>query len=355
MRSLKEWFKTTFPEDLPRRARAERRHVPGLGALHWVGKFPGTDDVKDISVSGVYIKTNERWPPGEVNSIRLLCDDIPESDPDHDIELQAKAVRWGEDGMGLSFILPTNMETWLWRSNSLAEAAEVVHEFRVARALAFLKRVCPTALHDLDLLFREGLSNIRIRHSIEIALRAEEILAGDPRSHRLQAPKEIVLRITENGSWSDSELTQGLWAGLLATACKMGRADDLLLEFIDTLSEMATMHSRIFTSVCVKSTKVFAENGSLTAAPHVLTASQLEEAADAHDLLRVDRNLTQLFDLGLIEKREKTKYFTLADNANITPTARGLEMYARCHGFVGPVHEFYGVSAPDSPVVTSEK
>jgi hypothetical protein len=348
MRTLIEWFKKTFPDE--HILRAERRNVPGLSALHWKGSSPGLDDVKDISSSGIYIRTNERWAPGEVNSIRLISDDIPEDDPDHEIEVQAKTVRWGEDGIGLSFVLPEKMQLWLWKGNTLAEAAEVVHEFRVARAIAFLKRISPSAEHDLDLLFREGLSNLRIQHSVEIALRAEQILASDPRVHRMRASKDIVLRITENGSWSDAELTQSLWAGLLAGACKSGQADESTIQFIETLSEMATMHSRIFSAACTRSKKVVAEDGSVVAVPIICNAEQLAEIADAHDLLRVDRNLTQLFDLGLIEKREKTKYFTPTDNAKITPTPMGLEMYARCHAFLGPVRDFYRVTAEESPV-----
>lgn len=353
MKSLKEWFKKTFPDEhLP---RAERRHVDGLGALHWTGKSPGLDDVRDISSTGIYVLTNERWAPGEINPIRLTTDDVPEEDPDHAVDVKAKAVRWGEDGMGLSFVFPENMELWLWKGNSLAEAAEVVHEFRVARALAFLKRVCPSATHDLDLMFREGLSNLRIRHSVEIALRAEEMLANEPRAHRMRAPKEVVLRITENGSWADAELTQGYWAGLLAVACKAGETNESAMNYVETLSQMATMHSRIFAASCTRSTKIVTEDGTLSAAPLICTAAQLEEIADAHDLLRVDRNITQLSDLGLIYERVKSKYFTDKDDANVTPTALGLEMYARCHGYFGPVLEFYGLTAAGAVVASKEE
>jgi hypothetical protein len=301
----------------------------------------------------MYILTNERWTPGEINSVRLTSEDVPKEDPDHEIEIQAKTVRWGEDGMGLSFVLPENMELWLWKDKSLAEAAEVVHEFRVARALSFLKRICPSASRELDLLYREGLSNIRIRHSMEIALRTEEMVAKEPKAHRMRSSKEVVLHVTENGSWSDSQLTQGFWAGLLAASCKAGEADQSMMEYVDTLSEMATMHSRIFAAACTRATKLAGENGSLSAIPLICTAAQLEEIADAHDFLRIDRNLTQLSDMGLIEKRVKSKYFVPTEDCNITPTQRGLAMYARCHGFLGPVHEFYGLTASGMPVATA--
>ena len=75
MQSLKNWFKKTFPDEPT--PRAERRNVPGLEAFHWTGSSPGLDNIKDISSTGIYLQTNERWPTGEINPIRLTCEDLP--------------------------------------------------------------------------------------------------------------------------------------------------------------------------------------------------------------------------------------------------------------------------------------
>jgi hypothetical protein len=351
MRSLKSWLEKAFAED--HRPRAERRKVPGLEALHGIGPASEVDDVKDISATGIYILTKERWPQGEVHALKLTSEVEPKEADDHEVVVQAKTVRWGDDGVGLAFMLPPGMELWLWKAEEHPEPEEVLNEFRVARAVAFLKRICPAATNELNLLFREGLSNLRIRNSIEIALHAEEILAGEPDGDKMRAPKNIVLRITENGSWSDSTLTQRLWAGLLACACKAGGQDQSTIGYIETLSQLATMHSRLFDAACTRAAKIIGADGTVSAQPLAFTADQLIEITEAHDLMRVDRNLTQLSDLGLIYQRVKSKYFTWAEDANVTPTSLGLEMYARCQGHIGAASDYYREAATNAQTTTN--
>ena len=50
----------------------------------------------------------------------------------------------------------------------------------------------------------------------------------------------------------------------------------------------------------------------------------LIEIAGAHDLMKIDRNIFQLANLGLLEPRLKSKYFNFEQDANLTPTALGL-------------------------------
>ena len=73
MRSLRSWFDKAFanPES-ERRPRAERRTVEGLEAIHWTGSSPGLDIVRNISATGMYLVTRERWPEGEIHPIRLV-------------------------------------------------------------------------------------------------------------------------------------------------------------------------------------------------------------------------------------------------------------------------------------------
>ena len=143
MRSLRSWFEKTFPQAEAQRPRAERRPVPGLEAVHWTGSSPGLDIVKNISASGMYLVTRERWPEGEVNPVRLVYPELADDAPDNQVTLQTKAVRWGEDGMGLTFILPECMDLWLWKTDDLIKPEDILSEFRLSRSLAFLRRICP--------------------------------------------------------------------------------------------------------------------------------------------------------------------------------------------------------------------
>jgi len=74
----------------------------------------------------------------------------------------------------------------------------------------------------------------------------------------------------------------------------------------------------------------------------------LIQIAGAHDLMKIDRNIFQLANLGLLEPRVKSKYFNFEQDANLTPTALGLELFARCQGHRGAPHEYYVAHASDA-------
>lgn len=88
------------------RRKAERRPVPGLVAYFWDGGPPFPHPVREISLTGMYLLTEERWYLGTVVMMRLQQTETPDGDPNHSIAVHARAVRWGEDGVGMAF-LPT--------------------------------------------------------------------------------------------------------------------------------------------------------------------------------------------------------------------------------------------------------
>ncbi|HKD62222.1 MAG TPA: hypothetical protein VKB47_17295 [Terracidiphilus sp.] len=342
MKFLKNWFDKGFSEEpKQKQVRPERRAVPGLEAIHWTGSSPGLDIVKNISSTGMYLVTRERWPQGEVHPIRLVYEEMTDDSPATHVTVEAKSVRWGEDGMGLAFLLPEAMDLWLWKTDGLVEPEDILSEFRLARALAFLTRICPQATHDLKLLFREGLSNIRIAQAIRILNRTEAMLAAEPDFHRLHAPESVVLRVVKEGSWAEDPTTQQLWAGILSTACTTMGDDESNMPYMDLLSEFANIDGRLFTEACTKTEKVFASSGAVSAVPIICTGQDLIRISGAHDLMKIDRNLFQLANLGLLEPRIKNKYFNFDQDANLTPTALGLELFARGQGHRGAPHDYY--------------
>ncbi len=358
MRSLRSWFEKTFPQAEAQRPRAERRPVPGLEAVHWTGSSPGLDIVKNISATGMYLVTRERWPEGEVNPVRLVYQELADDAPDNQVTLQTKAVRWGEDGMGLTFILPECMDLWLWKTDDLIKPEDILSEFRLSRSLAFLRRICPSATQELKLLFREGLSNIRVANAVRITQRTEAMLAAERDFDRLRAPQNVVMRVVQEGSWAEDGMTQQLWAGVLATACTLMGDDESNLPYIDLLSELGSIDGRLFTTACTKSQKVFASSGAVSAQPVMCKPQDLIDISGAHDLMKIDRNIFQLANLGLLEPRLKSKYFNFEQDANLTPTALGLELFARCQGHRGAPHEYYAAQAPpasaESPRLPSQ-
>ncbi|HUN86053.1 MAG TPA: PilZ domain-containing protein [Terracidiphilus sp.] len=107
--SLLERFQSWLRDDKDRR-RAERRALPGLVAYFWTGGSPQSYELGNISISGVYLLTDERWVFETVLQLRLQKTDAPETDPDNSVPVLAKVVRWGVDGVGLEFILSTSAQ-----------------------------------------------------------------------------------------------------------------------------------------------------------------------------------------------------------------------------------------------------
>lgn len=357
MNALNSWFNKPL---LPNRNRAERRTSPGLAAYHWTGSDPKQESIRDISSTGVYLLTEERWPPGALVSLTLQRYGPPEKSSERRISVQARAVRWGEDGVGMSFVLPSGMDLRLWESprKSVVDAPEpeeILHEFRMAGALAFLLRICPSATDEVKQLLREGLSNYRVDSAVEIALKAEKLIAPDPNADKLLAPSKLVMRILEDGSWAEYEWIQQLWAGLLATSCTLEGKDESNLTFVDLFSQLTAIHTRIFAGACTRASKVMARPGWITARTHTCTAEEMIQITGSHDLVRIDRDIEHLCNLGLLAKRVKSSFFSLMDETNITPTNLGLNLYARCSGHRGTPEDFYGVPSPDTAVFANEQ
>ena len=88
------------------RRRASRKPSPQLAAFFWTGAAPAEHGIRDISSTGLFLVTEERWYPGTVVMMTLQKRGVPVDSPDRSIAVQSRAVRWGEDGVGLQFVLP---------------------------------------------------------------------------------------------------------------------------------------------------------------------------------------------------------------------------------------------------------
>jgi len=99
--SLKTWLQNWLSSD---RRRAQRRPLPGLVAYYWTGSAPKAYQIADISSSGFYVLTEERWFPGTMVLITLQRTDSSGKNVDDCLAVQSRVVRWGSDGLGLAFV-----------------------------------------------------------------------------------------------------------------------------------------------------------------------------------------------------------------------------------------------------------
>jgi uncharacterized membrane protein (UPF0127 family) len=100
--SLIKWFQNWLSSD---RRRADRQPLPGLVAYYWTGSTPRAYQIADISSSGFYVLTEERWFPGTMVLMTLQRTDRAGKNLDDSIAVQSRVVRWGSDGLGLAFVL----------------------------------------------------------------------------------------------------------------------------------------------------------------------------------------------------------------------------------------------------------
>jgi hypothetical protein len=103
----KSWLERWWSPD-PR--RAPRDVSPGLAAYYWTGGAPKASDIRDISSSGLYVVTEERWYPGTLVLMTLQKTDSGEETAERTVCVHSRAVRWGNDGVGLQFVLPKSNE-----------------------------------------------------------------------------------------------------------------------------------------------------------------------------------------------------------------------------------------------------
>jgi uncharacterized protein len=100
--SLKIWLRNWLSSD---RRRAKRKPLPGLVAYYWTGSTPRAYQISDVSISGLYLLTEDRWFPGTMVLMTLQRTDSLGKNIDDAIAVQGKVVRWDNEGLGLAFVL----------------------------------------------------------------------------------------------------------------------------------------------------------------------------------------------------------------------------------------------------------
>jgi hypothetical protein len=101
---LKRWW-SPDPRTAPDLREVPRESRPGLAAYYWTGGAPKAHSIKDISSSGLYVVTEERWYPGTLILMTLQSTEEGDNNFEHAISVHSRAVRWGNDGVGLQFVM----------------------------------------------------------------------------------------------------------------------------------------------------------------------------------------------------------------------------------------------------------
>lgn len=97
----KSWWRRFLAGEPPDQRKAEREAIPGLVAYFFTGGAPIAHTVRDISASGLYVLTDERWYPN--TTLRVTLSDERDPSRQVSITLFAKVARSGSDGVGMQF------------------------------------------------------------------------------------------------------------------------------------------------------------------------------------------------------------------------------------------------------------
>lgn len=100
---LERWW-SPDPRKAPEKRKSSREGGEGLAAYYWTGAAPAAHNIKDIGSSGLYVITEERWYPGTLVMMTLQKTSDGEESVEKSLSVHCRAVRWGNDGVGLQFI-----------------------------------------------------------------------------------------------------------------------------------------------------------------------------------------------------------------------------------------------------------
>lgn len=129
----RNWFARLLePEPVDPRI-ASRESLPGLIAYFFTGGTPVGHAVRDISATGMYVVTDERWYPGTV--VRITLTDRHNPVVERSITVNARAVRCGRDGVGVEFVLDGESG----QSGSLTKAMDWANGMDPAQIGEFLR------------------------------------------------------------------------------------------------------------------------------------------------------------------------------------------------------------------------
>ena len=99
----KSWFPRGVSQD---RRDIMRKCWPRLVAYDAAGGSLPVHGIRDISSTGLYLITKERWPLGAHVRMSLQRTDAIDDDLNAPITMELRVARWGRDGVGLEYLQP---------------------------------------------------------------------------------------------------------------------------------------------------------------------------------------------------------------------------------------------------------
>jgi hypothetical protein len=105
-------FGITFPEWIwpGERRKGKRREALPLTAYYWESGAPRPHAVKNISHTGMYLLTDDRWYANTLVTMTLARTDLPEASLNRGVRVMTRVIRSGTDGVAVAFVWPGKAE-----------------------------------------------------------------------------------------------------------------------------------------------------------------------------------------------------------------------------------------------------
>ncbi len=223
----------------------------------------------------------------------------------------------------------------------------------VKGAMNFLGKICMPAAGAIGLLLEDKINTYRSSNLVALLTTAQSKMEQQGINlDENHAHPRIVHEVLEKASWSDDELVQELWAGLLASSCTPDGKDESNLIFTILLGQLTSLQAKILRYACERSEKA-APAGWVYARQFVVDEHEIRLVTASDDFHRIDRELDHLRALGLLSENSGFNTHLTAKVAELTPTPLCLQLFMRCQGYRGePMAYFKMPSQPmQSPVV----
>jgi hypothetical protein len=331
----------------PEKPRAERRIPSDLVAMQTGNPASQPSIIKNISSSGLYLLTKERWPVDQLIPLTIQMQDLPENRPesraDERIQMPTRVARHGEDGMGLAFLLPDGVDRELWEvlirnAVLLTEPKDITYTLRLIRTSLFLYRLCHKEAHAALQVIGSELVEPRPTIAMQIAYEAEKLVASEPDADKMRAHPQIVADILKYGSSAEDDLVKQLWINIFAASCHANNIDESNRAIVDVLVSVRPMHALILLAACKKAIESAPKPGDVPAtsadapAPRIIyTKEEITRLTRISNPVRLGGEISALFSAKLIEETFVYSNYISNGTLDLTPTRKGLELYERCN------------------------
>lgn len=338
MSARKGWFgKLLLPE------RADRRSPEQFAAYRLSGGAVKSEPIRNISATGAYLVTTERFHVGTQLLMTMQKEGPLEMNPDRRITAMGRVVRNGEDGVGLAFVPSKDPQVLRWAGlvENLVQQTqpnEMRAFLRLSAGINFLSRICPASFEEVERLLRGRLNNQKVENISGIAVAAESLVPAEVTAGKSSVDQNTLSRILENGSSAEEDWLQAAWGGLLAAFCSARPEDNLHPAMVALFCHLTAHQIRVLLSVCSRSPKTHSEDGLILAHPLTCTLEEFSAITGARDV-QINQDILRLADLKLIELSKESLLLTGHDD--LTPTRLGLEMFVRCQGYRGTIEEYF--------------